>query len=459
MEIEYYNLISRLPEEVLLHVVSFLPLKEAVKTSVLSTSWRALWRPYIVNVELDSDQIMQVIGKFLQSYETPELLRLFYRIPDDDSSYKAQKMKEEPDILAAKGVDKELYLDFSNDEQTKEAYILKLKAISGSYSKHPSNVATFASLKTLHLKSVTHIDKEFLSVLFSNSECLECLKLEECYGLRCLDVTAGGSLENVMVLGCPDMAEILISSCNLKSFTYRGVLPQINTKNSPNLIDVTLDMTEGLGQNEFDCEELLSLLASLRNVETLNITGWLLAWLCSAGVIFQRLDFRFSMLKQLHISEPCMNRSRLDSLACFLDICPSLEKLYIKIDRERKDVICPYFYQYWHEPYFGMENSILKPKTSSRLEHLRVVEISGFEIQEYGLWLLDLLLRRALLLNSMTVKSWDDMRWEVIKFPLSQLEIASRNKQNLMTCRSSFNISSVGITYIKRQSMIFGKMT
>lgn len=267
---------EKLSEDVLLHVVSFLPLKEAVRTSVLSNSWRALWRPCIVNVDLDSDQIMQIIGKFLQSYDTPELLGLFNRIPGEDSSYRAHKMKKKPDILAAKGVDKELHLDFSNEEQEKEAYMLKLKPIDGNYMKHPSNMATFASLKTLNLKSVTHTDNEFISALFSNCEFLECLKLEECYGLRCLDVTACGRLENVIVLDCPDVAEISISSLNLKSFTYKGALPQIKMKNSPNLIDVTLDMIEGLGQNEFDCEDLLSLLASLRNVETLSITGWLL---------------------------------------------------------------------------------------------------------------------------------------------------------------------------------------
>lgn len=111
-------------------------------------------------------------------------------------------------------------------------------------------------------------------------------------------------------------------------------------------------------------------------------------------------------------------------------------------------MICPYFYQYWHEPYFGLDNSILKPTTSSRLEHLRVVEVTGFEIQEYGLWMLDLLLKRALLLRSMAVKSWDDTRRQVIKLPLSQLKSASRNKKNLMTVLSPNKDYYLGFTKV-----------
>lgn len=107
--------------------------------------------------------------------------------------------------------------------------------------------------------------------------------------------------------------------------------------------------------------------------------------------------------------------------------------MFVQIDSETQDVICPYIYQYWHEPYFGSDYSILKANNPFRLERLRVVEVSGFDVHECGLWLLDLLLKRALLLNSMTVRFRNSFRRRVVKLPLSQLSYSRMNMQKLMT--------------------------
>ncbi|XP_059670611.1 glycerol-3-phosphate acyltransferase RAM2-like [Cornus florida] len=130
--------------------------------------------------------------------------------------------------------------------------------------------------KTLHLRSVTGLAEDIVPALFSDFKFLECLKLEKCIGLRCLEINAGGSLKSLTVVDCPDLAEITLSASNLKSFSYQGVLPRIQLKNGVNLVDVMLDMRAVIGHNEFDCEELLSLLAALKDVQILTLSGWLL---------------------------------------------------------------------------------------------------------------------------------------------------------------------------------------
>lgn len=267
---------EELPEEVRRRIVSFLPLNEAVRTtSLLSTAWRDLWRPRIVETDLNSDRIIHVIGKFLEFRDIHDLLRLSCRVrvrDDDDSGYRQ--------ILVAKGVERELYLDFRNDERETRLYALGFVAMNkGSCSKFPSEVARFATVKNLHLKYVNHAFEELSSSLFSRCELLERLTLEQCRGLKRLDIsTASGGLEDVAVIDCPDVVEISISSSSLKSFTYRGPLPHIKMENWRSVVDVTLHVNtiEGVDQNEFDCEELLSLFASLSNVEALSISGWLL---------------------------------------------------------------------------------------------------------------------------------------------------------------------------------------
>ena len=75
---------------------------------------------------------------------------------------------------------------------------------------------------------------------------------------------------------CSNMAAIKVSAPNLISFEYHGALLQIEIKKTVTLVDVVLDLRDGPGRNEFDCEDVLPILASFKDVEVLTISGWLL---------------------------------------------------------------------------------------------------------------------------------------------------------------------------------------
>ena len=56
-KIDALNRISDLPEFIMHHILSFLPRKEAVKTSLLSTKWNCVWSSFPI---LDFDQCCYV---------------------------------------------------------------------------------------------------------------------------------------------------------------------------------------------------------------------------------------------------------------------------------------------------------------------------------------------------------------------------------------------------------------
>ncbi|RVW98759.1 F-box protein [Vitis vinifera] len=425
MEEERLDLISKLPPEILGRIVSLLPLKQAVRTSSLSTPWRSLWAPLQVDLYFASDQMTgqeaskeaaQVMATFLRSCQRPQQWK--FRLGLQKNKQEPSKTVQQLLVLATMGVDKELHLNFCDGEQVPNVFQLTLGL--------PTKTSGLSSLKSLHLRSVTLFAENLVSTLFSNCLLLENLKLENCSGLQSINIEAGNYLESFTVTNCPDMVNIKVSAPNLESFKYQGVLPLIQLKNTSNLIDVVLNLRDGLGYTEFDCEELLYLLASLKEVEILTISGWLLEWMCSAGVIFGQLQFRFNKLKELRWIDSLMNRTKRDSLACFLNSTPSLEKLYIEIDQSLSSIPHPFFHHYWHEPHLWMDYKTVKCN-ASQLVVLKSVRLVGFTNEEDELLLMDLLLKKAVTLKSMTVTSPENHPWSVAKVPLTQLKQTSRS--------------------------------
>ncbi|XP_048127825.1 F-box protein At2g39490-like isoform X2 [Rhodamnia argentea] len=392
---EHLDLISNLPEDILQRINSFLPLKEAVRTSLLSTQWRSLWTPTVVNhfhagdgptatVNAVEDSL-EAIGAFLGSYDSPEMRKLCFRLPEGHVT-----------VVATKGVDKELHLNFLHSEKEEQK----------CYSP-------------IRRELVASVAEHFASSLLANCQLLHSLKIEKCGGLKRIAIEKNESLKSLIIADCLDIENVTVSATGLRSFVYKGLLTQIHMKNGLNLVDVVLDLEGAFGHGDFDCEEVLSLLSSLKEVETLTTSGWLLEWLCSAGVICGRLEFQLYKLKQLRWIDSLMDAAKRDSLACFLNICPILEKLFITIDPSRSRVICPYFHQHWHEPHLWMDFPTVKSNVL-QLKHLTLIEFLGFTIDgEDGLLssLVDLLLENTIVLKSIMVKSHENVSWGVTKVP------------------------------------------
>lgn len=268
--------IDNVPYEILHQIVSLISLKEAVRTIILSSSWKHLWVPIQMSLNINSDQmtneesgqqINQIISSFLNTYENSyEILNL--------SLLEPKSVNEETETLflkAIKGVEKELYISFHGENPKLFGLSIELPLYKNDH---------FFSLKTLHLRSITSMARSFLSVLVFSCRNLETLSLEKCIGLQEVELQAHELLQKFEILDCENMESVtILLAPNLKSFIYLGTLVKIELKDVPKLCDVTLNFkgTSALcDYNEFDSQKLVPLLVSLKDIEVLTLSGWLL---------------------------------------------------------------------------------------------------------------------------------------------------------------------------------------
>lgn len=224
--------------------------------------------PFRVNIEHDwvqsncheaKEKLKQIIESFVKSGESFQALKLYLDSCDEAFAF------------GTKGAHGELHLDFSGHKQ------LLLCNFSMILEQSSFIRPSFSSVKILHLRSVSHLVGNMVNDLCSSCLILESLKLEKCPGLENLDIKSSTSLKSFEMADCPNIVRVqVLSAHNLNSFSYQGVFPFIQLLDVPNLADFTLNLRDGLGNNTFDCEDALSLLSSVKDIEILTVSSWLL---------------------------------------------------------------------------------------------------------------------------------------------------------------------------------------
>ncbi|XP_019085544.1 PREDICTED: FBD-associated F-box protein At3g49020-like [Camelina sativa] len=178
--------ISELPEALILHILSSLPTETAITTSVLSKSWKSLWK-VLPNLNFDSDYhyrdtFSENLCKSLISHKAPVLDSLHLRVEDESD---ASDVGIWTGIAFARHV-RELVLSFPFEDEGSVRFpnvlcscndtleILKLKF--SILLDLPSRVC-FKSLRELHLYYVLFKDEESVSNLLCGCPSLEDLVL------------------------------------------------------------------------------------------------------------------------------------------------------------------------------------------------------------------------------------------------------------------------------------------
>ncbi|EOA14870.1 hypothetical protein CARUB_v10028196mg, partial [Capsella rubella] len=213
--------ISQLPDPLICHILSHLPTKEAVTTSVLSTRWRSLWL-CVPKLKLDSKEI----GDF------NSFVSLGDRFFDSDRVSCIDKLKLTID-KNGEGVNDTSYITTWIDAAAKrKVQHLRVNFLVRFSYEMPVSLYVFKTLVSVKLFHVTLNDVEFVSFPCLKTMHLDCV----CLSKICKDaaferlVSCCPVLEDLEIVRCTNAPQPLrVQSRSLKMLNIvRGYSSQID---------------------------------------------------------------------------------------------------------------------------------------------------------------------------------------------------------------------------------------
>ncbi|XP_074305351.1 F-box protein At4g22280-like [Silene latifolia] len=259
--------ISNLPDELLGHILSFLPTRFAVSTSILSTRWRYLFTLTTclsfedcgIEEEYNRTDFTEVaprfkefVDKFLELHQVSPIKKFSLLCR---STYKNSDLNQWVSHALKKGV-QELHYELANridcmpDGFFTCETLVNLKMIDRGCNKIEIPLSTsLPKLKILHLGSIKFNDLNFMERLLSRCECLQKLTLEYC---RCY--TDGGHATHRTGI----LKVLTIRNCSFERGTFEIDAPNLTyLKYSSNIGVKMVPSWKNLrsGYDDFDTNE------------------------------------------------------------------------------------------------------------------------------------------------------------------------------------------------------------
>ncbi|KAJ0045163.1 hypothetical protein Pint_04901 [Pistacia integerrima] len=415
--------ISRLPEDVLLYILSHLPIKDVLRTSALSKRWKYLWTSVseIDFNEYNHELRLDMKTSFLDSVDNV-LLR---HDPSDIRKFRLELMM----LIIAERINSWVSAAVSHNVQeldlslpVKKHFVLHyslftsesisiLKLRMGSYFKFPCLIR-LSNLKTLHL-AVTFPDDRSTERFFSGCPVLEELVLDNCVWdhnksitlciptLRALTIY-NGPFSPDGLLDCV----IIVHAENLTSFRYTsclaiGLLPCNLTSLESAYVDAYVDITYLEHTEDQFPRRAISLLSRIHNVKSLTLSTDTMECLYLEEYLQAGLP-TFSSLTHLKVNFGESQYLSDQLLMCLLEKSPNIESLEIPEvfypDSDRLSTAVPQCF-------------------NTRLKTVVISNIDGDDVGE--LWFLKYMLENATVLERVKIFCVDS-EIELVKQEINQ---------------------------------------
>lgn len=320
--------LSNLPDALIHHVMSFLPMPEVVRTSLLSPRWRNLWTstPFI---HIDYDDFVPDDDMFVDDDKLEKFGDHLLLLRDSTVSV------DEARIFNGGGGTGKFYVWIRHAIMHK-ARLLHVYGYLNLVRLDSTAMPPSKYLKTIRFQGLCGIDRFFRRLNF-NYPLLEHLELDGCI-LRSSTEISSRSLKSLDIFRCNIGKDLLICARNL---THLSIL---EPGHSPGAI-VTRDLSSlvtasiSLGSFDFFNGDMIvehRILDGLSCVATLELTAPLSKLVFTRGL--QTCPV-FSNLKSLVLGGRCMTAD-FYPLLCILRQAPKLKELCLKLnmfDREASE--------------------------------------------------------------------------------------------------------------------------
>ncbi|AES59062.1 putative F-box domain, FBD domain, leucine-rich repeat domain, L domain-containing protein [Medicago truncatula] len=398
--------ISCLPGHVIDQILSLMPIKEAVRTSVLSSSWRNKWYT-LPNLVFNKHCISVAASKY-----TSVINNKFLRIVDhvllqhsgpinkfmlSDNENCLIRVCDVSDVhrwvlhLSRRSI-KELLLHFWLDKRYKiplslfSCQSLRHLSLSCCQLKLPTTFEGFKNLQYLHLEEVTLAQDDFENMI---SGC--------------------PLLDHLVLMKIDGFSQINVHAPNLSTFQFYGKFEDISFQNSSQIYTVYVDLSIYLNSKSNQSKlhgcssNLLKFFAHQPHIQFLEIGYYFLKYLAADDVPV-KLPAPCISLCELSL---CINFNDLKEISaalCLLRSSPNLKKLEIFARIEEETVLLTPTSYCWEDIFSG-------PAMPIQVQHVTIDGISGIRSE---LDFIRFLLRYSPVLEKMIVKHVVNVQPELI---------------------------------------------
>ncbi|KAL7096349.1 hypothetical protein ACP275_10G074300 [Erythranthe tilingii] len=339
------DLISQLPNDILVDILSLLSLKEAARTSVLSSRWVNLWK-HTPTLDFDDQTAFEKIHKQIELLES-EALKYVNWVDSVVKSHRSPTLKEfairfSLDTTSKNSISRWLEFAFSRQVQ-------RLELDLGKYSSWPKYYCfpnelkelSFKSLKELSFKSV-HLSDGVIESFLNNCPLLERLVVRLTNKISNVQVCGPSlRLKHLEIVYCTGLKSLKVSVPNLTSL--RVSRPEgLVLDCVPMLVDVSI--------NCGDCDESVkSLLSTLSccisQLEILSLVMYKRRYVYEEPVGLCKFT-EMPKLKKLVINYSARGHENLVWLTALMRASPCLEEFglnygWYKLARKNREVKDP----------------------------------------------------------------------------------------------------------------------